>query len=93
LRCGWAGEDTGAPYLTLRRLAVWVAEPLQRLRVLAALADAVAGLAGGKLISALDAATKHGDPAVSATVRCQGSVPRLISMWNRKCENHTAIWA
>lgn len=47
---------------------MWVAEPLQRLRTLAALADAVEGLEGSRLISALDAATKHGEPAVSATV-------------------------
>lgn len=65
---GGAGEDTGAPYLTLRRLAVWVSEPLQRLKTLAALADAVVDKPGGQLISALHAATKHGEPAVSATV-------------------------
>jgi hypothetical protein len=34
-----AGGDADAPYLTLRRLAVWLAEPTLRLRTLAALAD------------------------------------------------------
>ncbi|CAL8465011.1 g4546 [Coccomyxa elongata] len=63
-----AGEDTGAPYLTLRRLAVWIGEPLQRLKTLASLADAVIDLTGGQLISALEAATKHGEPGVSGTV-------------------------
>ena len=63
-----AGEDTGAPYLTLRRLAVWVSEPLLRLKTLASLTDALEALPAGKLIAALDAAAQHGDPAVSSTV-------------------------
>ena len=64
-----AGEDTGAPYLTLKRLAVWVSEPLLRLKTLASLTDALETLPAGKLIAALDAAAQHGDPSVSATVR------------------------
>ncbi|KAK9917451.1 hypothetical protein WJX75_004487 [Coccomyxa subellipsoidea] len=81
-----AGEDTGAPYLTLRRLAVWIGEPLQRLRTLAALADAVVDLAGAQLISALDAFTMHGEPGASGTVeRClrQACMPLLemIRCW------------
>jgi hypothetical protein len=75
-----AGEDTGAPYLTLRRLAVWVTEPQQRLRTLAALADSVEGLEGGKLISALDAATKHGEPTVSATVTSYTGLPPTLKL-------------
>ena len=47
---------------------MWVGEPLQRLKTLATLADAVVDLAGGQLISALEAATKHGEPGVSGTV-------------------------
>ncbi len=39
-----AGGDADAPYLTLRRLAVWLAEPTLRLRTLAALADQARGL-------------------------------------------------
>ena len=66
--CLRAGEDTGAPYLTLRRLAVWVSEPLLRLKTLASLTDALEALPAGKLIAALDAAAQHGDPAVSSTV-------------------------
>jgi len=34
-----AGGDARSPYLTLRRLEVWLAEPTLRLRTLAALAD------------------------------------------------------
>ena len=63
-----AGEDTGAPYLTLKRLAVWVSEPVLRLKTLASLTDALETLPAGKLIAALDAAAQHGDPSVSATV-------------------------
>jgi len=62
------GEDTGAPYLTLKRLPVWVSEPMQRLKTLASLTDALETLPTGKLIAALDAAAQHGDPSVSATV-------------------------
>ena len=62
------GEDTGAPYLTLKRLAVWVSEPMLRLKTLASLTDALETLPAGKLIAALDAAAQHGDPSVSATV-------------------------
>ncbi|KAK9833447.1 hypothetical protein WJX81_006327 [Elliptochloris bilobata] len=65
------GGDARAPYLTLRRLEVWLAEPTLRLRTLAALADQVAGLAGGELVAATDAAAQHGQPAVRSTVeRC-----------------------
>ncbi|EIE20511.1 hypothetical protein COCSUDRAFT_48540 [Coccomyxa subellipsoidea C-169] len=81
-----AGEDTGAPYLTLRRLAVWLGEPMQRLRALAKLADAVLDLQGGQLISALEAATKHGEPTACGTAeRClrQACMPLLdmIRCW------------
>ncbi|CAL5229384.1 g12698 [Coccomyxa viridis] len=81
-----AGEDTGAPYLTLKRLAVWVSEPMLRLKTLASLTDALETLPAGKLIAALDAAAQHGDPSVSATVeRClaQACTPLLemICCW------------
>lgn len=66
LQC--TGEDTGAPYLTLKRLAVWVSEPMLRLKTLASLTDTLEALPAGKLIAALDAAAQHGDPSVSATV-------------------------
>lgn len=55
-------------YLTLRRLAVWLAEPTRRLRLLAALTDATREARGGALLRALDDHAKHGDPATRATV-------------------------
>lgn len=38
------GSDKSAPYLTLRRLALWLAEPMQQLRQLCVMADAAVGL-------------------------------------------------
>jgi len=57
-----------APYLTLRRLDVWLAEPLARLRLLAVLVDCTAGLSGGALCASLQAHAQHGDPQAAALV-------------------------
>ena len=62
------GSAAGAPYLTLRRLDSWFAEPLARLRLLAVLVDATRGLAGGALASALHCHASHGDPGACALV-------------------------
>ena len=57
---------------------MWIGEPLQRLRTLAALADAVVDLAGAQLISALDAFTMHGEPGASGTVsQCPAAFSNL----------------
>ena len=58
----------GGTYLTLRRLSVWLAEPLRRLRLLAVLVDAGEHARGGALLTELHAHTRHGDPAACATV-------------------------
>jgi gamma-tubulin complex component 3 len=64
--CCTAGEpEPGAPYLTLRRLLVWLSEPLRRMRLLALLADSSEGLEGGALAGAVHAHAQHGDPFVS----------------------------
>ncbi|KAJ9510229.1 hypothetical protein QJQ45_015708 [Haematococcus lacustris] len=57
--------EPSAPYLTLRRLAVWFSEPQRRMRQLALLADSTQHLAGGGLTAAVYAHTKHGDPFVA----------------------------
>lgn len=62
-----AGSDQGA--LTLRRLQVWLSEPLGRLRVLAGCLEAAADVRGGQVITALHALSKHGDPAVRRVVQ------------------------
>jgi gamma-tubulin complex component 3 len=62
------GSSNGGTYLTLRRLSVWLAEPLRRLRLLAVLVDAAEPHRGGALLGALHKHTRHGDPAACATV-------------------------
>ncbi|EKX50339.1 hypothetical protein GUITHDRAFT_42199, partial [Guillardia theta CCMP2712] len=83
-------SDTDADYqqhrqgLTLRRLLVWVQEPIARLRVMALLCDAAMGLgqtsrsllessgsssSGGQLASAISVHARHGDPAVQQLMK------------------------
>ncbi|EFN52184.1 hypothetical protein CHLNCDRAFT_139395 [Chlorella variabilis] len=57
-----------ASALTLRRLEVWLSEPLGRLRVLAECLVAACGVRGGQLINVLYALSKHGDPLVRKVV-------------------------
>lgn len=60
-----AGAGGGGPqgtYLTLRRLQLWLAEPLRRMRLLAALVDAAHGCVGGQLAGRVWVASKVGDP-------------------------------
>ena len=64
---GRGGGEAGA--LTLRRLQVWLSEPLGRLRVLAGCLEAAAAARGGQVITALHALSKHGDPAVRRVVQ------------------------
>jgi gamma-tubulin complex component 3 len=55
--------------LTLRRLSVWMCEPIVRLKTLAALVDVCHGKKGGALASAVHSYMQHGDPAIRALVR------------------------
>ncbi len=48
--------------LTLRRLAVWAIEPIERLRLMATLVDAAGSLQGGALASCLHTHMQQGDP-------------------------------
>ncbi len=59
----------GAPGLTLRRLLVWLEEPLVRLRLVWLLCGCARGLKGGALARAVERHQDHGDPAVRALVR------------------------
>lgn len=56
-------------HFTLRRLFVWVQDPMERLRVMAMLCDAAKGLKGGALSSAIGAHLRHGDPFMQGFVR------------------------
>ncbi|KAI9206326.1 Spc98 family-domain-containing protein [Polychytrium aggregatum] len=55
--------------LTLKRLCVWTHDPLQRLRVLNVLIDAVRGHRGGALISQIHNYNNHGDPLVKSFIQ------------------------
>lgn len=62
-----AGSDSGGGtgnYLSLRRLAVWVAEPLVRMRLMAMLVDGCQNLRGGAMAGAIHVLAQHGDPLV-----------------------------
>ncbi|XP_074658179.1 gamma-tubulin complex component 3 homolog [Tubulanus polymorphus] len=48
-------------HLTIRRLRIWLLEPLVRLKTLAALVDICKGKKGGALASAVYSYTQHGD--------------------------------
>ncbi|RHY25414.1 hypothetical protein DYB32_008326 [Aphanomyces invadans] len=79
-------ESAGVPDLTLKRLIVWTQDPLDRLRVMAALVDSVDGLVGGALASGIYLYMEHGDPFVRqfiATILNQVATPLLnmIQKW------------
>ncbi|KAF8068410.1 GCP3 [Scenedesmus sp. PABB004] len=59
-------RDAARPYLSLRRLQLWLAEPLRRMRLLAALVDGCRGRLGGDLAGAVWAASKVGDPLAAS---------------------------
>lgn len=63
------GDGSGAGGFSLRRLFVWIAEPLERLRLMAQLTDAAKGLKGGSLASAIESHIRHGDTSVSQFVQ------------------------
>lgn len=51
-------------YLSLRRLAVWFAEPMVRMRLMAVLVDSCKVLRGGAMAGAIHVHAQHGDPMV-----------------------------
>ncbi|KAL0908363.1 hypothetical protein M5K25_022853 [Dendrobium thyrsiflorum] len=62
-----AGSDSGGSpgnYLSLRRLSVWLAEPMVRMRLMALLVDSCQELRGGAMAGAIHAHAQHGDPLV-----------------------------
>ncbi|PWZ14280.1 Gamma-tubulin complex component 3 [Zea mays] len=58
------GSDSGVSsnYLSLRRLAVWLAEPAVRMRLMAVLVDGCRGLRGGAMAGVIHGHAQHGDP-------------------------------
>lgn len=62
------GGPPEAGPLTLRRLKVWLAEPIQRLRTLAICLESVMPLRAAPALNALHAFSKHGDPIVRKAI-------------------------
>ncbi|KAJ6824446.1 gamma-tubulin complex component 3 [Iris pallida] len=58
--------DAGSPanYLSLRRLSVWLAEPMVRMRLMAVLVDRCQDLRGGAMAGTIHGQAQHGDPLV-----------------------------
>ncbi|KAI4341281.1 hypothetical protein MLD38_026021 [Melastoma candidum] len=58
-------ENAGsANYLSLRRLSVWLAEPMVKMRLMAVLVDKCRVLKGGAMAGTIHVHGKHGDPLV-----------------------------
>lgn len=56
-------------YLSLRRLAVWFAEPMAKMRLMAVLVDKCRVLKGGAMAGAIHLHAQHGDPLVLEFMR------------------------
>ncbi|KAL3701451.1 hypothetical protein R1sor_019473 [Riccia sorocarpa] len=61
--------NNGGNYLSLRRLAVWLAEPLTRMRLMAVLVDDCKTLRGGAVAGAIHMHLQHGDPLVRSFLK------------------------
>lgn len=57
-------------YLSLRRLSVWFAEPMVKMRLMAVLVDKCRVLRGGAMAGAIHLHAQHGDPLVHEFMRC-----------------------
>lgn len=62
-------ESSSGNYLSLRRLAVWLAEPTVRMRLMAVLVDSCRVLRGGAMAGAIHVHAQHGDPMVQDFMR------------------------
>lgn len=63
------GADDTGNYLSLRRLSVWLAEPLVRIRLMAVMVDDCQSLRGGEMAAAIHMHAQHGDPLVHNFIR------------------------
>ncbi|CAM6099365.1 unnamed protein product [Calypogeia fissa] len=59
----------GGNYLSLRRLAVWLAEPLMRMRLMAVLVDDCKTLRGGAMAGAIHMHAQNGDPLIRSFLK------------------------
>ncbi len=65
--------------LSLKRLYVWVLEPLQRLRLIHLLMEAAKDAKGGAVISILYKYADHGDPYIKSFV--SKLLPKVLFIW------------
>ena len=59
----------GVAGLTLKRLLVWMVDPMERLKMLAIMAECCQEHKGGALISSVYRYTRHGDPSIAPLVQ------------------------
>ncbi|CAD7697869.1 unnamed protein product [Ostreobium quekettii] len=81
-----AGGGPGGPYLSLRRLAVWLAEPMRRMRLLGVIIDSTRDKSGGELAGAVYSYLHQGDPTTHAFTnrmlqRVRVPVLDMIKQW------------
>lgn len=61
-------QDDPANYLNLKKLYLWVQEPLERMKWLAVICDSVRSLKGGAVCSAINTFVLNGNPATKTFV-------------------------
>ncbi|XP_068645827.1 gamma-tubulin complex component 3-like [Aristolochia californica] len=64
-----ASSGHSGNYLSLRRLAVWFAEPMVRMRLMAVLVESCRVLRGGAMAGAIHVHAQHGDPMIQDFMR------------------------
>jgi gamma-tubulin complex component 3 len=79
-------QDDAANYLNLRKLYLWIQEPLERLKWLAVICDSVKGLKGGAICSAIYSFNLTGSPQTKAFIgriirEVSGPILRMIKEW------------
>ncbi|KAH9605783.1 hypothetical protein KSS87_004661 [Heliosperma pusillum] len=57
-------------YLSLRRLMIWFAEPVVKMKLMAVLVDSCKVLKGGAMAGAIHVHAQHGDPLVHEFMKC-----------------------
>ncbi|KAI8622527.1 Spc98 family-domain-containing protein [Chytriomyces sp. MP71] len=87
------GDDFASKGLSLKRLLVWISEPLENLRLISCLVDSSAGLRGGALLSMIHGYKSHGDPFVQEFVETllkEISAPffQMLKRWLYEGELH-----
>ncbi|XP_016505980.2 gamma-tubulin complex component 3-like [Nicotiana tabacum] len=60
-----SGGACSGNYMSLRRLSVWFAEPIVKMRLMAVLVDNCKSLKGGAMAGAIHMHAQHGDPLVN----------------------------